>query len=57
MIPGGLSPTDRPMAERQLPTGTPHGRRNNAKAVWLSLALILLAIAAVVVLLSFIPDA
>jgi len=57
MIPGGLSPTDRPMAERELPTGTPHGRRNNAKAVWLSLALILLAIAAVVVLLSFMPDA
>lgn len=58
MIPGGFSPTDRPMAERELPTGTPRDRRrSSAKAVWLTLALIMLAIAAAVMLLSLMPDA
>jgi len=56
MIPGGFSPTDRPMAERELTTGTPHRRRSSAKAAWLSLALIVLAIIVVVVLLGLMPE-
>lgn len=56
MIPGGFSPTDRPMAERDFPTGTPHRRRSSAKTAWLTLALIVLAIAAVVVLLGLLPE-
>ena len=57
MIPGGLSPTDRPMSEHDLHTGTPHRRRSSAKSAWLTLALIVLADVAVVVLLGLMPDA
>jgi uncharacterized membrane protein len=57
MIPGGFSPTDRPIAERELPTGTPHRSRSSAKAAWLTLALIVLAIVAVVLLLGLMPEA
>jgi hypothetical protein len=44
------------MAERELTTGTPHRRRSSAKAAWLSLALIVLAIIVVVVLLGLMPE-
>jgi hypothetical protein len=45
------------MSEHDLHTGTPHRRRSSAKSAWLTLALIVLAVVAVVVLLGLMPDA
>ena len=57
MIPGGFSPTDRPVSERELHTETRRTGRTSAKSAWLTLAVIVLVVVAMIVLLSFIPDA
>jgi len=57
MIPGGFSPTDRPVSEREFHTETRRTGRTSAKSAWLTLAVIVLVVAAMIVLLSFIPDA
>jgi hypothetical protein len=57
MIPGGFSPTDRPVSEHELHTEIPRTGRTSAKSAWLTLAVIVLVVVAMIVLLSFIPDA
>jgi hypothetical protein len=56
MIPGGFSPTDRPVSEHELHTEIPRTGRTSAKSAWLTLAVIVLVVVAMIVLLSFIPD-
>ncbi len=56
MIPGGFSPTDRSVSERELHTEPRRTGRTSAKSAWLTLAVIVLVVVAMIVLLSFIPE-
>lgn len=57
MIPGGYSPADRPVLEQELhadDNSRPIHKKSSV-STWITLAVILVAIAAVVLLLSFMP--
>ena len=59
MIPGGYSPADRPTLEQELHAdgSRPPIHKKSAVSTWVTLAVILLVIAAVILLLSFMPEA
>lgn len=60
MIPGGFTPTDRPLTEQERLSGTPRdgqARRKSAKSTWITLAVIVLVVGAMIVLLALMPDA
>lgn len=57
MIPGGYSPAERPVVEQELhadDNGRPIHKKSSV-STWVTLAVILLVIAAVILLLSFMP--
>ena len=60
MIPGGLTPADRPLTEQDRLAGTlrdGQARRNSAKSTWITLIVIVVVVGAMIVLLSLMPDA
>ena len=57
MIPGGFTPSDRPVLDQELQA--PHDvqeRRSSGKSAWITLAIIVLVVAGMIVLLSFMPE-
>lgn len=60
MIPGGFSPTDRPVTDHELRTDDPHEttrlRRRSAASTWITLAVIVLLVIGAIVLLSYLPE-
>ena len=58
MIPGGYTPSDRPLMDPELQA--PHDvqvRRSSGKSAWITLAIVVLVIVGMIVLLSFMPEA
>ncbi len=57
MIPGGFTPSDRPLMEQELQAPhDPEVRRSSGKSAWITLAIVVLVIVGMIVLLSFMPD-
>lgn len=54
MIPGGFTPTDR--TDREVPHLTEQQEVRSERTAWFTLAAIVLLVAAMILLLSLIPD-
>jgi uncharacterized membrane protein len=57
MIPGSYEPIDRPRSTQEMTRDDPDVRvRRSARSAWITLGVVILAIAALIFLLSLIPD-
>jgi len=57
MIPGGFTPSDRPLMDQELQA--PHDdqvRRSSGRSAWITLAIVVLVVVGMIVLLSFMPE-
>lgn len=61
MIPGGFSPSDRPITDHELHSeqvgNGPRVGRKTAARTWITLGVIVLIVAALILLLSYMPGA
>jgi flagellar basal body-associated protein FliL len=57
MIPGGFTPSDRPLMEQELQAPQDgQVRRSSGKSAWITLAIVVLVVVGMIVLLSFMPE-